>query len=384
MKVVNAGSVYLKGDDLGILFLLNQNDRYRYISEIDKINNSCAFTFDIYNYSIQTTQSEVNKNIPVEELRIAIASHNIMMPLFSDADGNNLYAFDNINLEVSIEDWWRQVHAFLIEASRYNIETIKSRIEKEMSLKEPGYKESVLENIKIINILEDAIPSSIVDLESFISDNKSTSAINNTNSASINMPDANIQIYVKPISIMFHKKSVKRYGFEVVKDNSSIHIYFGDKTQMMIYLMVLIRCHLGKPLYLHELYSNSQGFRSPYNKKQTKKWMHKVFSALYGKIAEFDEWLTPNQKTISGDGRIEVVKKIRNGHDYHHAKSRINTQLKKTLTCDWAVAYNELFIDSIKDDDGYSLYTIKCKPENIILDETAQKLSEDFKNIYNL
>ena len=44
MLLVNSGEILLQGDQLNIWFILNEDDRYRFVAEVDRINQYNAFT----------------------------------------------------------------------------------------------------------------------------------------------------------------------------------------------------------------------------------------------------------------------------------------------------------------------------------------------------
>ena len=364
MYVLNAGNIKLNIEDLTAIITLEKSDRSKLIADIDDFNESKskAFSLGVYEFKIITQTDTVNIKIPSEEVRKILASHNIFLPLFKDIDGNNLYACDNIDFSQRKDRWLRQIHEFMVETAKYNIETLKDEVRHEMKEQKIGYQRRVSDTLGVLNILEKAIPKAKEDVEEYL---KSVCA------ADI----ANITISLKEISLLRYNKPTTRYGVEILVNDTKVLLYIGDKTQSILYMAALVRFKMGQPLYLHELYRNSHGLRSVYKREKTYKWFARIFDDLFGRTSSFEKWTTPirnNQPTP------------RSGHDFNQAKSAVEDKLEALLVGNLASALDYCRLHSACDANGDTYYTFNCNPEDIILDETAQKWSILFKKLYSL
>ena len=184
-----------------------------------------------------------------------------------------------------------------------------------------------------------------------------------------------LQISTKEVDIEHYRKSVRRYGIELSIEDGVIPIYFGDKTQTILYFAALIRFKMQRPLYLHELYKNSNGSRSIYKREKTYKWLAQIFDAVFGKTALFDKWAYPVR-----DGESQP----RPSRDFHQAKSAITTKLSEALGEDNYLLTDLCALQIATDANGDSYYTFNCEPEDVILDERSQKLYDAFKTLYRI
>ena len=89
----------------------------------------------------------------------------------------------------------------------------------------------------------------------------------------------------------------------------------------------------------------------------------------------FEEWANPLRNGVP---------QPRPGHDFNQAKSGILNKLKDVLSGDLSFAVDSCCLNIATDDNKDTYYTFNCAPEDIILDETAQKLSILFKKLYSL
>jgi hypothetical protein len=155
MLVLNTGDVRLDMDLFHIVFLLNEDDRYRYIAEIDRLNNEKMFTLGLYEYRIETIRGRANEKIPLESLRDAIESHNIVIRLMDDVEGNHYYVFDTIDPSLSLPDWRRSMHSFIIEVSKINCRIIEGCIAAERELKKRATKRvsQIIKSVLIVSTL---------------------------------------------------------------------------------------------------------------------------------------------------------------------------------------------------------------------------------------
>ena len=172
---------------------------------------------------------------------------------------------------------------------------------------------------------------------------------------------------------MYYKKLTMRYGVEISVNGAKVPIFLGDKTQTLLYIAALIRFKMQQPLYLHELYRNSNGSRSVYKREKTYKWLEQIFYAIFGKTSIFDEWANPKRGNQS---------QPRTGHDFHQAKCAILSKFKEALSDHLASALDCCILQTADDEKGDSFYSFNCRPEDIILDETAENLKRAFENIY--
>lgn len=191
----------------------------------------------------------------------------------------------------------------------------------------------------------------------------------------LRMGTSEIQISTKEVEIEHYRKSVRRYGIELSIEGGVIPVYFGDKTQTILYFAALIRFKMQRPLYLHELYKNSNGSRSIYKREKTYKWLAQIFDAVFGKTALFDKWAYPVR-----DGEPQP----RPSRDFHQAKSAITTKLSEALGKDNYLLTELCILQIATDANGDSYYTFNCEPGDIILDERSQKLYDAFKTLYRI
>lgn len=366
MFALNTGNIKLKIEDLTAIITLKKNDRRKLIADIDDFNESKgkAFSLGVYNFEITNKPDVINVNIPSEEVRSTLASHNIFLPLFKDIEGNFLYACDNIDFSKSKDRWLRQIHEFMVETAKYNIATLKNEVLHEMTKKEVGYERRVSNTLEVLNILEEAVPKAKEDIEEYIKSVCTTEV-------------ANITIALKEISILRYRRPTKRYGIEISVNDAKVSMYIGDKSQTILYIAALIRFKMGQPLYLHELYNNSCGLHSIYKRGRTYEWLALIYKEIFGQTGSFEEWAYP----IRGE---DNESRLRPGHDFNQAKSRIFNKLKAILGDHLAFAVDRCCLSIAKDENKDTYYTFNGSPEDIILDETAQKLSILFKKLYSL
>lgn len=365
MFVLNAGNIKLDIEDLTAIITLTKCDRSKFIADIDDLNESKgkAFSLGVYEFKIINKTDTINVKIPSEEVRHTLASHNIFLPLFKDIDGNFLYACDNIDFSKSKNRWLRQIHEFMVETAKYNITTLKNEVLHRMTKKELGYERRVSETLEVLNLLEEAVPKAKEDIEEYIKSVCTTEV-------------ANITIALKEISILRYRKPTTRYGIEISVNDAKVSMYIGDKTQTILYIAALIRFKMGKPLYLHELYRNSCGLHSIYKRGRTYEWLALIYKEIFGQTGSFEEWAYPRDNDEETNPRP--------GHDFNQAKSGIFNKLKAILGDHLAFAVDRCCLSVAKDENKDTYYTFNCSPEDIILDETAQKLSILFKKLYSL
>lgn len=374
MLIINTREMLLEMDSAAIWFMLSSEERCRCIAEVDRLNSNKAFTLGIFSYNIQTIGNEENAKISSAEVRNAIATNNILMRICDDENGNHQYALERIDLSGSAVKWWGSVHSFVVEASQHNMDVIRRCIVKEIERREEGYESRISCLLDSHRILERSIPEAQAAFEHLVEGGVGHSSSDgvrmsgeSADESGVAVSNTRMQIAVKTIPTRLYRKMAMRYGVEITVGDRQMPIYLGDKTQTMLYIMALLRHHIGEPLYLHELYKNSNGFKSPYSREVSVKWLRKVFVTIYGKTAKFQEWISPN-----GAGR-------RRAHDYHQAKSGISSKLKRYLAGDFAQAFDHFNLLTATDDKGDSYYTFKCKAEEVVLDPTANALCREFK-----
>jgi hypothetical protein len=194
----------------------------------------------------------------------------------------------------------------------------------------------------------------------------------------------NMQITLKDIPTIYYRRQTMRYGIEISVNDTKALMYIGDKTQTILYIAALIRFKMGRPLYLHELYRNSHGSRSIYKREKTYKWLELIFDEIFGKTEMFEDWANPIRTIPTDSEEVKSKRQPRPGHDFNQAKSGILKKLKAALGTDLAFAVERYCLNVATDDNKYSYYTFNCSPNEIVLDEKAQKLSKSFEKIYNL
>ena len=184
-----------------------------------------------------------------------------------------------------------------------------------------------------------------------------------------------VQISIKNTQVRHYRKTTVRYGIEISVNDTKESLYIGDKTQTLLYMAALIRFKMGRPLYLHELYRNSHGSHSIYKREKTYQWLALIYKEIFGQTGMFEEWANPLRNGVP---------QPRPGHDFNQAKSGLLNKLKDVLSGDLSFAVDSCCLNIATDDNKDTYYTFNCAPEDIILDETAQKLSILFKKLYSL
>lgn len=352
MLILNTGNIELKMDFFDVLFLLNSNDRYRYIAEIDRLNEDKMFTIGLYDFKVQTINGKVNDKIPSEEVRHAIETHNVVMRLLNDENGNHIYIFDSINPAIDIIEFWQRVHHFMLKASEYNLELIKRDTAKLMALKKEGYEEGVLENQKLTEILNKYIATAEEAYKRF--ERKKAPLIS-----------------VRPLPVKHYRKLVERYGILVTIDDKQVPIFFKDVDQKMLYIAAIARHKMGVPLYLHELFNNSRGRgnRTGEEKKKFNKWIKKIYHTIINMDREAaDTWLT----------KIKEASLIQTKNNpLYQAKSDANRCIRAALMIH-PTAQSFCLIHTRSDVHHDTYYTFCCPAEHIHLDDDLQRIMDEY------
>ena len=156
----------------------------------------------------------------------------------------------------------------------------------------------------------------------------------------------------------------KKYGVEIEVNDRSASIYFKSRDQTMLYITSLLRHKIGRPLYLYELYNNSfSGAKQ--TREKLKPWLMSVYNTIYPHANKsFDVW-------ISG------VDKNR-GRPMHQGKSQLNTTIQSALS-EMCEGMYYCVLNTQKDKNGNSYYSLNCSPEDIVLDNEMQQLYDNFK-----
>ena len=355
MVIINSGDIRLEMDLFDILFLLNEEDRYRYIAEIDHLNTEKHFTLNLYEYKVRTIKGSANEAIPMAALREAIDNHNVVMRLMDDVDGNHYYLFDTIDPSLNLPEWHKSVHTFIIEAVRQNYAIIQNCIVKTAELKNEGYEQSIDKYQELLDLLDQRIAQSIAGYQDYIKRKA---------------PKIDICL----ITTTHYRKKAQKYGIVVTMEDAKIPIFFKDITQKMLYIAALLRYKAGSPLYLHELFNNSRGHLSRSNKQKAlfKQWI----KDLYNIVVDMDNrsveaWLKkiPAKETMTSSKKINPL---------YQAKSDANRCIKSALKLyPTYVSYCLLQTKFDKNNDSY--YTFDCPVEKISVDENLQKLIEIFE-----
>ena len=362
MYLLNAGNIKLEIGNLTAVITLNKSDRAKFLSDIDDLNESGgkAFSLGIYEFNIVTISTTINTRIPSEEVKDTLASHNIFLPLLKNREEQNLYACGNIDFSKDKEVWLRQIHEFMVEAAKYNIATLQNKIKYEITTIGAGYIGRISSTLIVLDRFDKAIPQAIGQIDEYIKSVCGTKA-------------AKVTISIKEISVLRYRRETTLYGIEIGVNDTKIPIHLGDKTQTILYIAALIRFKMGQPLYLHELYRNSRGSQSIYKREKTYNWFSQIFDVIFGKTAIFNDWANPARKDKP---------QPRSGHDFNQAKSALFDKLKKKLGSEMEFALDYCCLHDACDANNDTYYTFHCSPEDIILDETAQKLSALFKKHY--
>ena len=166
---------------------------------------------------------------------------------------------------------------------------------------------------------------------------------------------------------MYNKDSQK-YGVEIEVNGKPTTIYFKSKDQTMLYLATLLRHKVGHPLYNHELYHNSRDTKSRYRREKSRPWFKKLYNIIYRYPTKtYEEWIDGVDKN--------------HGRPLHQGKSRVVSHLKAALNDNQDAIYYCVPI-AIKDRNQDSYYTVKCSPDEIIVDQEMQKLCSEFERLY--
>ena len=371
-----------------------------------------AFTLGIYKYTIHhiNNDSKFDEKMPAE-LRSEIERNNFAVKLVDGVDGNYVYFFDNIVCEYVNESFYRNINSMVYLVSRQQISHINALIRQSQS----DNSNKIVEHISIVSkinkarrsitskhieddidsalhltnteygrIMRDIVADTLEDeglpknrvniitpfIIKFI--NKTLNIAENSIKRQQDS-DLKIQISLQEISTIWYRRNIVRYGVEITINDTKIPIYFGDKTQTILYIAALIRFKMGIPLYLHELYRNSCGYLSIYKKDKTYRWLEQIFRKIFGQNSKFDDWAKPERNGEAAP---------RAGHDFHQAKSVISKKLNNVLAENSATVLDYCCLHIDTDESGDSFYTFKCSPDDIILDDTARELGIFFKKLY--
>ena len=419
MLLVNSGEILLQGDQLNIWFILNEDDRYRFVAEVDRINQYNAFTLGIYKYEVVSLKRGVNPDIPSEELRNAIASNNIVMRLFNDENDNHIFAFETIDLTLGIESWWRSVHNFILNTAHQNRILIERTIAKKREEKKKGNESKIAEEEDILAILDKTVAKAKEEIEVFIAENlkKRASSLDSAediqeesaphhisrgnrrlNKAVTNLVETidDKEQLVKELLKLFAKTSSNnahngetlptisvervttkkygkvrsRYGIVVTNGTQRTSITFSSVDQTMIYITAMLRYKLGSPLHLYELYEqlNNRGYILKHQCPALRVWLLKVYDTIIDKDGKnASRWIN----------KISDTKGF--GHSLYQAKSGANRVIRKALGETFVAEC--CMLSTMLDSRNYSYYAFDCPPENISVDSTLQTLLDEFPAI---
>lgn len=179
---------------------------------------------------------------------------------------------------------------------------------------------------------------------------------------------------IKRISVGVSRNGRERlhWGIELHVNDEVFPVYFGSKPQTMIYVCTLLRAKLGEKLYIHEFFNNSKGAKCKFQRKTSNKWLEEVFYKIYPSMhPPFEDWM----------------KKIQNaenpGRPLNQGKSQAARKVQEVLDGQPDGRYY-CVIDTRSDDNGDSYYSIRIKPENIIISEEMQYLVDDFYDMVGI
>lgn len=177
-----------------------------------------------------------------------------------------------------------------------------------------------------------------------------------------------LSISVKRISTVMYREKSKKYGVEIVVNGHSASIYFSSKDQTMLYFAALLRHKIEQPLYLHELYNNSKGHKSKYNRDISRRWLKSIYELVFGlSNKSFDTWYSGVDK--------------QRGKPLYQGKSQINNRIQKAL-CDMPDAIYYCLLNIETDSVGNTYYYVRSNPSDILVDDAMQSLCDKFETLY--
>ena len=364
MLVINAGETRLSIDPIHINFILTQEERYKYIAEIDRLNNSVAFTFGIYTYKVITRRDVPNSEIPSDELKSALANNNLFMPLFPDGEGNNYFAFENVDLSMSVEDFWHCAHKFIIETANINRKLVENGIRYKMERREDGYVASVKEDLKILDVLENSVIEAQQEYNTSVRGYFERKIPN---------------LYIERIPTLRYKKEVMRYGVVVEIEGKRTPVMLNGTDQKMLYITALLRYKAGIPLSIHELYNNSRGSKAAdikVDRSKMKEWLTEVYNTIIDNDGnDAESWL--NMVARAGKQNLNREEKVRKSHPLPQAKSEANKRIENSLSGNQS-AIDCCVLKTVMDENNVTYYSFDIPMEKIFLDEQLQHLVDKF------
>ena len=342
------------------IYVIIPNDQYDEVKERINALNKCQ----------NLTCNGRFEFVPTKKIRRNTAA---LHPLIADHIGdNNLF----VRLRGGIKSYFRYGYGLAHFAANADViedaiaEFVKDVCEDTISLIDIKLKElsrnpqEEIENIDKLNRMRD----SFVGYVNILAERGVYKKVLSLATSS------SVQISIKNTLVTHYRKQIERYGIEFSVNDTQVSLYIGDKTQTILYMAALIRFKMGRPLYLHELYRNSHGSHSIYKREKTYKWLALIYKEIFGKTGVFEKWANPLR---------DRVPQPRPGHDFNQAKSGLLNKLKDLFSGDLAYAVDCCCLNIATDDNGDTYYTFNCSPDDIVLDEKAQKLSELFKQLYD-
>ncbi len=156
---------------LAVYFMLQPSDFKRNESKIKCLNNNARFTRGVFMFRA----FERGKNFYsalTEQLTKTIASHNVILRLVDDIDGNFIYAFDNIDFTGKRNSFESSLESFITGACKENI-TILKRLQSENTNNPENSTDNISMIEPMINRFTEAMdPSSFTKaLQGHISNN---------------------------------------------------------------------------------------------------------------------------------------------------------------------------------------------------------------------
>ena len=422
MKIVKSQSVELAIDPLSVYFIINRGQEANVI--ISSLNQSAAFTLDLYSYKT-LQRSAVNDLIPSREICDAIENYNVIVRLFNGEDDCCIYAFENIDVNL-IESVFQQfVHSFILNVAEQNISLLEQEISRELKGAEESSVAIVAEDREYVSLLRRRItrakklhntilrgrvcemynletdyrtipgfvkpklrtavektpPKTLEqEIENLVSTINEKDVLVNAIVELFNkrLPSSTIvesqtvtttiiqpTITIGRISVNKYNRSTTRFGVIVTANGERYNITFGSTDATMLYISALLRYKVGVPLYLYELYNNSQriGFLSERMGRCINRWLSDIYNRIITKSSKTAaEWL-------------EYIKD-RNlaGRPIHQAKSNANRYIKSAMSGNPAAT--SCFMQTMIDENKNTYYAFNLPCENIFVDEQLLPLLE--------
>lgn len=184
--------------------------------------------------------------------------------------------------------------------------------------------------------------------------------------------DVKVEVCKMVTSRCKNGREKKAYGVKFHVDGKEYPLHFQQKTATMIYVCTLLRHKMGKRLSNKDFYKVPQGLKS--DTAVSQEWVKSVYDTLFPlNSKDYREWEC-NLRNAHWDTRLH--KEVDRGGIKHHPMSQGVSSVRSGIKAALAECAGVLDLLTVNTDkkEGGSCYTLKLKPENIIIPEELEEL----------